>query len=74
MQQVFTESDMAKKMKETSITDKEQSQIKNTCERIKSRNNQLLIKMMNLREKLTHQMYMHKVHEPNKFMELNLIV
>lgn len=32
---------------------------------IKDRNHELLIKVLNLREKMVHQMYMYKVRSPN---------
>lgn len=38
---------------------------------IKDRNHDLLIKVLNLREKMVHQMYMYKVRSPNTESELD---
>ena len=40
---------------------------------IKDKNNDLLVKVLNLREKMIHQMYMYKVRSPKAETELDQI-
>ena len=71
--QIAMTTDFTKKMWDTKAHQDQVEYIRDRCTKIQKRNTGILVKMMNLREKMVSQMYMYKVQSKSRGVELSQV-
>ena len=64
-------TDFTKKIWDAKANKEKIDYVRDRCTKIQRKNAQLLIKMMNLREKMVSQMYMYKVQSKSRGLEMS---
>lgn len=71
--QIAMTTDFTKKIWDTKAHKDRVEYIRDRCTKLQKRNTSILVKMMNLREKMVSQMYMYKVQSKSRGVELSQV-